>query len=160
MYHGSTQPTSGFVTCAEDAEHCTQCAARGALIVAWLLQPTATFAQDANAPQGAATCAKYLADKLPNVPERMPADGSGAYRAKICAELERLNVRQPGLVELVARGVAFHHGGLCPDPDPDPDLTSYSCPLPNKSVCQRRHTDAVGLTARFMPTAAAVITLL
>ena len=47
------------------------------------------------------------------MPERPPADGSGAARAKLVAKLEKLDVRQQGLAEAAARGVAFHHGGAC-----------------------------------------------
>ena len=72
-----------------------------------------TFFRDTSASQGAAACATYLAEKLPSVPERPPADGSGASRAKVVAKLERLDVRQQGLAEAAARGVAFHHGGAC-----------------------------------------------
>lgn len=63
--------------------------------------------------QNAMACAKYLVDKLTDVPERQPADGSGAFRTQVAAALERLDVRQPGLAEAVSHGVAFHHGSAC-----------------------------------------------
>jgi replicative superfamily II helicase len=48
---------------------------------------------------------------MDRVPERPPADGSGAFRAEIVAGLQRVDGRTDGLAEAVSRGVAFHHAG-------------------------------------------------
>ncbi len=101
--------TNCLATCEDDARHCL----RSRCLIFEEAWATGTFPPGHRALQGASTCATYLVEKLPHVPERPPADGSGAARAKLVAKLEKLDVRQQGLAEAAARGVAFHHAGAC-----------------------------------------------